>query len=46
MGGRGGRGGDSGQGVYLDYVKSLKNYETTVNTNGGGMSVSYKKAEK
>ena len=44
--GMGGRGGNSGQGAYLDYVKSLKNYETTVNTNGGGMSISYKKAEK
>jgi caffeoyl-CoA O-methyltransferase len=46
MGGRGGRGGDGGQGAYLEYVKSLKNYETTVNSNGGGMSISYKKAEK
>jgi predicted O-methyltransferase YrrM len=41
MGGRGGS-----QGAYLDYLKSLKNYETTVNTNGGGMAISYKKAEK
>ena len=46
MGGRGGRGGDSGQGVYLDHVRSLKNYETTVNSSGGGLSISYKKAEK
>lgn len=46
MGGRGGRGGDSGQGYYLDYVKSLKNYETTLNTAGGGVLISYKKAEK
>jgi len=44
--GMGGRGGNSGQGAYLDYIKSLKNYETTVNTSGGGMSISYKKAEK
>jgi caffeoyl-CoA O-methyltransferase len=44
--GMGGRGGDSGQGAFLDYVKSLKNYETTVNTSGGGMSISYKKSEK
>lgn len=42
--GRGGYGGYGGQGVFLDYVKSLKNYETTVNSNGGGVSISYKKA--
>jgi caffeoyl-CoA O-methyltransferase len=46
MGGRGGRGGDSGQGAYLEYVRSLKNYETTVNTAGGGLSISFKKSEK
>jgi caffeoyl-CoA O-methyltransferase len=46
MGGRGGRGGDSGQGAYLEYVRSLKNYETTVNTAGGGLSISIKKSEK
>jgi caffeoyl-CoA O-methyltransferase len=40
------RGGNSGQGVYLEYVKSLKNYETTVNTQGGGLSISYKRSEK
>ena len=34
------------QGVYLDYLKSLKNYETTVNGEGGGLSISYKRAEK
>jgi caffeoyl-CoA O-methyltransferase len=45
-GGRGGRGGYGGQGGFLDYVKSLSNYETTVNSNGGGVSISYKKAEK
>jgi predicted O-methyltransferase YrrM len=43
----GGRGGyRSGQAEFLEYVKSLKNYETTVNTQGGGLSISYKKAEK
>jgi caffeoyl-CoA O-methyltransferase len=42
----GGRGGDSGQSAYLEYVKSLKNYETIVNTEGGGLSISYKKTEK
>jgi caffeoyl-CoA O-methyltransferase len=46
MGGRGGRGGDSGQGVYLEYVKSLSNYETTVNSEGGGLSISFKKSDK
>jgi caffeoyl-CoA O-methyltransferase len=43
-GGRGGYGG--GQGEFLNYVKSLKNYETTVNSSGGGVSISYKRAEK
>ena len=36
----------SGQGVYLEYVRRLKNYETTVNTSGGGLAISYKRAEK
>jgi caffeoyl-CoA O-methyltransferase len=40
-----GRGYD-GQKVFLDYIMSLKNYETTVNTSGGGVSISYKKSEK
>jgi len=43
---QGGRGYGGGQGAYLEYVSSLKNYETTVNTSGGGLSISYKKAEK
>jgi caffeoyl-CoA O-methyltransferase len=30
---------------FFTYVKSLPNYETSVNTLGGGMSVSYKKSE-
>jgi len=38
--------GYGGQKAFLDYVMSLKNYETTVNTAGGGLSISYKKAEK
>jgi caffeoyl-CoA O-methyltransferase len=38
--------GYGGQKIFLDYVRSLKDYETTVNTNGGGVSISYKKAEK
>ena len=40
------RGGSSGQAIFLEYVKSLKNYETTVNSAGGGVSISYKKAAK
>ncbi|MDP3180803.1 MAG: class I SAM-dependent methyltransferase [Bacteroidota bacterium] len=35
-----------GEGDYLQYVRSLKNYETTLNTDGGGLLISYKRAEK
>jgi caffeoyl-CoA O-methyltransferase len=45
-GGRGGYGPNNGQTVFLEYIRSLKNYETIVNSNGGGVSISYKKAEK
>ncbi|MDT8400771.1 MAG: class I SAM-dependent methyltransferase [Bacteroidales bacterium] len=31
-----------GQTEFLDYVKSLENYETTVNSSGSGVSISYK----
>ena len=41
-----GRGGYGGQGEFLEYIRSLKNYETTVNSAGGGVSISYKRAEK
>ena len=41
-----GYGGYGGQGEFLQYVRSLINYETTVNSSGGGVSISYKKAEK
>jgi predicted O-methyltransferase YrrM len=41
-----GRGGYGGQNSYLDYVRSLKNYETTLNSNGGGVLISYKKSAK
>ncbi|MFH0841438.1 MAG: class I SAM-dependent methyltransferase [Bacteroidota bacterium] len=44
-GGRGGR-GYGGQGAFLEYVRSLVNYETTVNSAGGGVSISYKKSGK
>jgi caffeoyl-CoA O-methyltransferase len=45
-GGRGGYGSAGGQGAFLDYIKSLNTYETTVNSSGGGVSISYKKAGK
>lgn len=35
----------SGQSEFLEYVKSLSNYETTVNNKGSGVSVSFKIAE-
>ncbi len=38
--------GYGGQAEFLEYVRSLSNYETTVNSNGGGVSISYKKSEK
>jgi caffeoyl-CoA O-methyltransferase len=45
--GRGrGQGPNGGQAAFLTYIKSLPNYETTVNSAGGGVSISYKKAEK
>jgi len=44
---RGGRGyGGGGSGSYLEYVRSLKNYETTLNNSGGGLLISYKRSEK
>jgi predicted O-methyltransferase YrrM len=42
----GGGGYRSGQREFLEYVRSLKNYETTVDSKGGGLSISYKKSEK
>jgi predicted O-methyltransferase YrrM len=39
-----GYGGFGGQREFLDYVKSLNTYETTVNNSGGGVSISYKKS--
>ncbi|MFO7755430.1 MAG: class I SAM-dependent methyltransferase [Bacteroidales bacterium] len=35
----------SGQSEFLEYVRSLSNYETTVNNKGSGVSVSFKIAE-
>ena len=43
---RGGRGSYGGQAEFLQYVKSLPNYETTVNNSGGGLSISYKRSVK
>jgi predicted O-methyltransferase YrrM len=34
-----------GQSEFLDHVRSLENYETTVNSSGGGVSISYKKSK-
>lgn len=36
----------SGQQEYLEYVKSLPNYRTSVNSQGGGIAISYKLSEK
>ncbi|MDX2301961.1 MAG: class I SAM-dependent methyltransferase [Microscillaceae bacterium] len=38
-----GRNGMAGAQAYLEYVMSLKNYETTVDNSGGGLAISYKK---
>jgi predicted O-methyltransferase YrrM len=38
--------GRSGQEIFYEYIKSLGNYSTTVNNEGSGLSISYKKAEK
>lgn len=40
------RGGYWGSGEYLEFLKSLPNYETTVFEKGSGMSISYKKSKK
>jgi len=42
-GSSGRRGG--GNQEYMEYVKSLENYETTLNSDGGGVLISYKRAE-
>jgi predicted O-methyltransferase YrrM len=42
---RGGYGSQGGTAAFYEYIRSLKNYETTVNTAGSGMSISYKRAE-
>ncbi len=35
-----------GLGRYVEYLKSLKNFETTFNERGAGVSISYKKSGK
>jgi len=42
--GGGGIGGASGD--YYSYVKSLSNFESTVNNNGNGVLISYKRSDK
>ena len=44
FGGRGGMGGASGD--YYSYVTSLTNFESTVNNNGAGILISYKRSDK
>jgi predicted O-methyltransferase YrrM len=42
----GNQGNKNGQAIFLEYILGLKNYETTVNSTGAGVSISYKRAEK
>ncbi len=37
--------GQRGTGEFYNYVRSLPNMETTLNSRGGGVSISYKKSE-
>jgi predicted O-methyltransferase YrrM len=41
-----GHGFESGQRAFYEYIKSLKNYETTLNSTGEGLSISYKRAAR
>lgn len=36
----------TGQDVFFSYIKSLKNYDTTLDRKGAGLSISYKTADK
>lgn len=38
--------GYGGQSDFFSYINTLKNYETTLFSEGGGLSISYKKSEK
>jgi len=40
------RRGGFGSGGYVEYLKGLKNFETTFNGSGNGIAISYKKAEQ
>jgi predicted O-methyltransferase YrrM len=40
------RGGYNGIREYAEYVTSLKNFETTFNTSGAGVAISYKKSDQ
>jgi caffeoyl-CoA O-methyltransferase len=40
-----GHGGPGGSADFVDYIKSLKNYVTTLNTKGAGLLISYKRSE-
>ena len=40
------RSGGFGSGSYVNYLKGLKNFETTFNGRGNGVALSYKKSEK
>jgi predicted O-methyltransferase YrrM len=42
----GSRRGSWGTGEFYEYVRSLPQYETTLNRSGGGLSISYKRSEK
>ncbi len=42
---RDGSRGSSWNKDYMNYIKSLENYETTLNSAGGGVLISYKRAE-
>jgi caffeoyl-CoA O-methyltransferase len=36
----------TGQEIFFEYIKNLKNYTTTLNTKGAGLSISYKNSDK
>jgi caffeoyl-CoA O-methyltransferase len=38
--------GGTSESDYADYLRSLKNFETTFDDNGAGVAISYKKSEK
>lgn len=38
--------GGFGLGAYVDYLKDLKNFETTFNDSGAGVAISYKRSPK